>query len=129
TVITGFDLMVGSYDTKKCNFSTKEVLQVEELKGPTKPYPILVIVGGLFAIIGGVFGFFSKRKLALALIIVGGILAFSGAFWCVIDTHWVRIRTISFGDYAFFGYWEYGLLIVLAGSLFNVLGTVISAKL
>ncbi|KXA99213.1 hypothetical protein AKJ41_05790 [candidate division MSBL1 archaeon SCGC-AAA259O05] len=128
TTITGYDLMVGKYKVKRRNFSTEEVLQVKELKGPSKFYTLLVLVGGLLILSGGIIGLYPRRRLALILMTVGSILAFTGAFWCIIDTHWIRLRSISFGSYAFFGYWRYGLIVILGGSLSCSIGTIISTK-
>lgn len=127
--ITGLDLTRGKIKVTQRESGTNDIYEIIHLKIEDKNYPYLTIIGGSLLLLGGILAIKSKRKLTYGIIICGGIIASIGGWWGLLANTWIKHRAISFGKYAFFGYYRFGLLLCVVGGSVSVLGTVMESKM
>ncbi|KXA90778.1 hypothetical protein AKJ63_02205 [candidate division MSBL1 archaeon SCGC-AAA259D18] len=127
--VTGWDLARGEIKVTQKESGTKDIHEIIHLKIEDKDYPFLDIIGGSLLLLGGVLAIISKRKFTYGIIIGGGIIASIGGWWGILANTWIRHRAISFGNYALFGYYRFGLLMCVFGGFVSILGTIIEAKM
>jgi hypothetical protein len=128
-VVTGWDLSQGNIQVVQMMESLEhlrwEYYRTIELRVESKSYPYLCLVGGILLLLGGISALKSERKTPYLIIILGGILAFAGGslgFWI---NMWITPRVIVIEQYTVFGYYRYGLLLCIIGSLVSVIGCIL----
>jgi hypothetical protein len=125
-VVTGWDLSQGNIQVVQMIESLEhlrwEYYSTIELRIESKSYPYLCLLGGILLLLGGISALKSEGKAPYLITFLGGILAFAGGslgFWI---NRWITPRVIVIEQYTVFGYYRYGLLLCIIGSLVSVIG-------
>lgn len=123
--ITGWNLTQGRLQVVKKEDMGREVHKIVNLRTEDKNYPYLCLMGGILLVAGGVSALISEKKYLRIIIAAGGLLAFIGGFWGLIENGWVVKRYISFRNYYLLGYYRFGISMCLVGGLAGLFGAII----
>jgi hypothetical protein len=125
-VVNGWDLIQGNIRVVQMIESVEllrwEYYRTIELRVESKSYPYLSLVGGFLLILGGVCALRSEGRTSYLAIVSGGLLAFAGGFLGFWLNRWITPRVIVIEQYTVFGYYRYGLLLCIIGSLAGIVG-------
>lgn len=126
--ISGWDLSQGRIHVVQMMESQErlrwEYYRTVELQVESKLYPYLCLIGGILFLTGGISAakLDENSKAAYLIIFSGGAAAFIGGVIGFLDNRWITPRVIVIEEYAVFGYYRYGLLLCIIGSLLGIIG-------
>jgi hypothetical protein len=128
-VVTGWDLSQGNIHVVQMVESIEhlrwEYYRTMDMRVESKSYPYLVLVGGILLLLGGIIALKSEGKAPYLIMILGGIQAFAGGSLGFLINTWITPRVIVIEQYTVFGYYRYGLLLCIIGSLVSVIGSIL----
>ena len=131
-MISGWDLSRGRIRVVQMIESQErlrwEYYMTVELQVESKLYPFLCLIGGVLLLAGGMSAakLDENSKAAYLIIFSGGAAAFIGGVIGFLDNKWITPRVIIIEEYAVFGYYRYGLLLCIIGSLLSIIGCLIA---
>jgi len=127
--ITGWNLGQGKIQVTQMVESLErlcwEKYKIIEIQVEGKSYPYLSLAGGILLVLGGIAALRFKGKAPYLIVILGGILALVGGFLGFWDNRWIRHVLITIEDYAVSGYYRYGLLLCIIGSVVSIVGCIL----
>lgn len=126
--INGWDLSQGRIQVVQMMESQErlrwEYYRTIELRLESKFYPYLCLIGGVLLLAGGISAakLDENSKVTYLFILFGGAASFIGGIIGFLDNIWITPKVIIIEKYTIFGYYRYGLLLCIIGSLFGIIG-------
>jgi len=120
--ITGLDLLLGKLRVVQKKVWGDKLYRTVEIQIESKYYPFLDLVGGILLLLGGASTIYFKGKMPYLIILSGGTLALIGGFFGFFENRWIRHMPVIIENYVVSGYYRYGLIMCIVGSLFASIG-------